>query len=268
MLSRMWATIVCSLTHVRCNRPGIAYVHYKFQTKTAALLAHGHNSANGIYHIINVCSTDEDGGNNDSVLQPMRVVCDMETDGGGWTVIMKRKRLLPANLNFNRGWVQYENGFGNLNTEFWLGLRNIHCLTTREDVDMMIDLRDNYGNGMTWIYHLFRVNGSDDKYRLQIGQSEGPSGGFDAMAYHNGNQFSTRDNDGTPVNCARFHYPGGWWHDNPGCFSRGSYLTGPHTDADVYNRLLWYTGDGGGHKYYENVVMKVRSKSCASKCKN
>ena len=114
----------------------------------------------------------------------MRVMCDMETEGGGWTVILRRKRSVPSNINFYRTWDDYENGFGNLNTEFWIGLRNIHCLSTRNDVDLIIDLRDNNGNGMTWTYHNFKVNGSNDKYRLQVGDAEGPPGANDAMAYH------------------------------------------------------------------------------------
>ena len=138
----------------------------KLQAKMAGKLANLYSSSTGLYDVINVCSSDEDDEDSDSVQQPMRVMCDMDTDGGGWTVIMIRKRSVFSNVNFNRKWDDYENGFGNLNTEFWLGLRNIHCLTTRDDVDLIIDLRENNGNGMTWIYHLFKVNGSNDKYRL------------------------------------------------------------------------------------------------------
>ena len=203
----------------------------------------------------------------------------MDSDGGGWTVIMKRKGTQPtvSTVSFNRVWDQYENGFGNLNTEFWMGLRNIHCLTTREDVDLMIDLRDNFGSGLTWIYHLFRVNGSDDKYRLQIGQSEGPPGGYDAMAFHNGKQFSTHnmDNDGVRTkNCAN-EYRGGWWFGHV-CFNTGSFLTGTHiVNVNIYNqwqRPLWFLGQGasnfiGSYRYYPNIAMKIRPKNCAAVCK-
>ena len=61
-----------------------------------------------------------------------------------------------------------------LPTEFWLGLRNIHCIATRDDVDLMIDLRQADGNGMTWIYHTFKAGGSSQKYGLHIGEAEGP----------------------------------------------------------------------------------------------
>ena len=201
----------------------------------------------------------------------MRVVCDMDTEGGGWTVILRRKRSILTNINFHRSWDDYENGFGNLNTEFWIGLRNMHCLTTRDDVDLMIDLRDNNGNGMTWIYHDFKVNGSNDKYRLQIGEAEGPPGAYDAMAIHNGMPFSTydSDNDDNSGNCA--HLFGGWWH-GPDCYATGAILTGLHTDTVQSSRLLWYLGgqlrDIGSYKYYHNVEIKIRPKSCAAICEN
>ena len=53
------------------------------------------------------------------------VYCDMITDGGGWIVIQRNKK--DSLVNFNRNWADYEKGFGNLTTEFWYGLAEIHC---------------------------------------------------------------------------------------------------------------------------------------------
>ena len=48
------------------------------------------------------------------------VYCDMITDGGGWIVIQRNKK--DSQLNFNKNWTDYEEGFGDLNKEFWYGL--------------------------------------------------------------------------------------------------------------------------------------------------
>jgi len=91
----------------------------------------------------------------------------METDGGGWIVI--QRRVPNGTVNFYRGWKDYEEGFGSLDGEFWYGLRNIHCLTSREDVELRIDMKYENGRNLTWTYQLFQVAGPEDKYRLQIG---------------------------------------------------------------------------------------------------
>ena len=100
-----------------------------------------------------------------------KVRCDMETDKGGWIVI--QCQVPNGTVNFYRGWKDYEEGFGDLGSEFWYGLRNIHCLTTRESVELRIDLQDEQGNKFTWVYQQFSVDGPDQKYRLHIGQGTG-----------------------------------------------------------------------------------------------
>lgn len=60
-----------------------------------------------------------------------QVFCDMETDGGGWTVIQRRKVGLTS---FNRDWKQYKEGFGNIKGDFWLGNENIYRLSRRPTV--------------------------------------------------------------------------------------------------------------------------------------
>ncbi|CAG2253959.1 unnamed protein product [Mytilus edulis] len=50
--------------------------------------------------------------------EPQSVYCDMETDGGGWTVVVRR---VDGSENFYRNWHTYERGFGNLKREFWIG---------------------------------------------------------------------------------------------------------------------------------------------------
>ena len=130
----------------------------------AELLRDGWNSS-GVYTI------NPDGGNS------IQVLCDMTTEGGGWTVFQRR---LDGSVNFYRGWESYKNGFGNLSGEFWLGNDNIYRLTDSEDVILRVDLEDFEGNITYAEYTTFKVADEADKYRLLIGGYNGTAG--DSMA--------------------------------------------------------------------------------------
>ena len=81
-------------------------------------------SQNGFYSI----HPDEDGS--------FKVICNMATDGGGWTVFQKRQ---DGNVDFYRGWKDYKNGFGNMADEFWLGLDKINRLTRNKSRELRIN---------------------------------------------------------------------------------------------------------------------------------
>ena len=193
--------------------------------------------------------------------------CDMTSDGGKWMVIQRR---INGSVDFYLNWTDYVNGFGDLEGEFWYGLENIHCLTTREDVELRIELGNGTVPSIVWTYQLFKVGGADTNYRLTIGQGTGVGGTFDAMAYHNGASFSTRDREHdtwSVSNCAKV-FGGGWWYT--GCHHsnlNGQYFR--HTPEDytgqLYpgaHRLSWY--DGSHWQHYTKVQMKIRPKRCSS----
>ena len=205
----------------------------------------------GIHEVSDVC---EDSSEPFEVSK-MYARCDVSSDGGGWTVILRR--VAGGTVDFNRVWEDYEDGFGHLSGEFWYGLKNIHCLTTREEMKLRIDLRKANVEHITWVYKTFSVNESDDNYRILIGEGEGP--GVDAMAVHNNQQFSTRDEDNYAHsrNCASLRLAG-WWYNT----CSNALLTGPHVTpagADWRAKLFW---NSNRVSYYPNVEMKVRPKSC------
>ena len=49
-------------------------------------------------------------------------------------------------MDFYRGWTEYKRGFGNLTGEFWLGLDNLHSLTTSGKYKLRVDPEDFYGS--------------------------------------------------------------------------------------------------------------------------
>ena len=189
----------------------------------------------------------------------IHVRCDMETDGGGWIVI--QRRIANGTVNFTQNWEDYENGFGDLDGEFWIGLGNIHKLTNQQEMELQISVWNDSETSITWNYQTFRISGPENKYRLTV--SGGTGDGEDSFGYHNGQYFSTydRDNDSSSSNCAYVHQ-GGWWYKT--CYQVN--LNGRHQRSGLpgvsrTGQLLRYY-DGTLWSTYTNSVMMIRSKTC------
>ena len=148
-------------------------------------------------------------------------------------------------MNFSHNWNDYVHGFGHLNTvtEFCYGLRNIHCLTSRQPVQLRLLLNFTNGSLFLWTYDHFIVERPEENYTLHIGQAKGPTT-FDTLAYNNGRPFSTYDNDNSN-NCAITRDGGGWWYD--GC----NFCELTRTRPQIWQNL-----------YLDYVEMKVHSKLC------
>ncbi|XP_054082809.1 angiopoietin-related protein 7-like [Zeugodacus cucurbitae] len=58
---------------------------------------------------------------------PFQVYCLQDPDGGEpWAIIQRRQ---SRETDFDRDWIDYEHGFGDLNANLFLGLDKIHALT-------------------------------------------------------------------------------------------------------------------------------------------
>ncbi|XP_062866755.1 microfibril-associated glycoprotein 4-like [Trichomycterus rosablanca] len=191
---------------------------------------------------------------------PVQVYCDMGCSGSGaqdakWTVFQRR---MDGTVNFYRPWNHYKSGFGNKYGEYWLGLENLHQLTSKRKYELRVDLQDFEGTSVYAQYSSFSVDSEAEGYKLDIsGFVNGGAG--ESLESHKGQKFSTFDKDQDTYaegNCAK-SYLGGFWygqchHANP----NGIYLWGK--DATHYAiGNVWHHWKG-----YDNglktITMKIR----------
>ena len=133
----------------------------------------------------------------------------MESDDDGWTVFQRR---MDGSVNFYREWNYYQEGFGNLNYEHWLGLDKLYHLTAAGGCGLRVEV-ENYSNTKGYAnYSSFQIANAASLYTLTVSGYSGTAG--DWLAYHNGMKFSTkdRDNDFYAGNCAVV-YSGAWWYN-------------------------------------------------------
>lgn len=182
----------------------------------------------------------------------LNVYCDMETKGGGWTVIQRRKIGLTS---FNRDWKQYKHGFGSIRGDFWLGNEHIFRLT-RQPTVLRIELEDWEGESRYAEYSFFTLANELNSYKLFIANYSGNAG--DSLRYHNNTNFSTmnKDNDKCVDDCAALR-KGGYWYN---CCTDSNlngvfYRHGEHSRSS--DGITWYGWHGSNYSL-KKVEMKIR----------
>ncbi|KFQ87172.1 Tenascin-R, partial [Phoenicopterus ruber ruber] len=188
---------------------------------------------------------------NGDKAQPLQVFCDMGEDGGGWIVFLRRQN---GKEDFYKNWKTYVAGFGDLKDEFWIGLENLHKITSQGQYELRVDLRDK-GETAYAVYDRFSVGDAKSRYRLRVDGYSGTAG--DSMTYHNGRSFSTfdKDNDSAITNCA-LSYKGAFWYKN--CHRVN--LMGRYGDNSHSQGVNWFHWKG--HEYsIQFAEMKLRPSS-------
>ncbi|XP_071953395.1 uncharacterized protein [Antedon mediterranea] len=182
--------------------------------------------------------------------------CDMDTDGGGWTVIQRRE---DDDVDFYKNWVEYEEGFGDLDANFWLGLKKIYTLTNTKAYRLRIDMTDFNGKSAHAIYESFRVESESHEcpYCLRLGDFVGGDAGdsmgeSDPLTFDGNSNvdqpFSTKDrlNAGYSYSSCVGTRKAGWWFSKGGLCGNtnpnGKYF-GSHARSTYYPNdvIYWYT---------------------------
>ncbi|EDV98376.1 GH23081 [Drosophila grimshawi] len=164
--------------------------------------------------------------------QPFNVSCDEETQGGGWTTVLRRE---DGSVDFFLYWEDYKNGFGNLTGEFFIGLEKLHKMTKAVDQELLIVMEDFKGRKRFARYEQFVIGSEEEAFKLlTLGHFSGDAG--DEMRDHAGQKFSTRDrdNDASENHCAE-KYMGAWWYK--ACHF--THLTGQYNDNTFGRGIIW-----------------------------
>ncbi|XP_036671968.3 fibrinogen C domain-containing protein 1 isoform X1 [Drosophila suzukii] len=171
-----------------------------------------------------------------------------------WTIIMSRT---SDNVSFERGWLDYRDGFGNLAADFFIGLNKLHALTASSLHELRIEMEDFMGNVAYAEYSVFAIGSERESYPLSVlgtfKDSVEPSAG-DSLSYHAGARFSTVDQDNDnciECNCALKHKGAGWFNNCATSNLFGQYITRNQGQA-VETGMWWDTFAG------QNSLKKVR----------
>ncbi|KAM3862869.1 uncharacterized protein ACN63O_012762 [Diretmus argenteus] len=187
------------------------------------------------------------------------VYCDMETEGGGWTVFQRRS---DGSVSFNRGWSEYRDGFGELRAEHWLGNQHLHLLASQGHYSLRIEMEDWTHKHKHALYQSFSIEDEENQYRLHVSGFSGTV--EDSFSwYHDQQSFSTPD---TGNICAEISHAGWWFHQ---CFYanlNGVYYKGGRYSSKGQNLLgpdgiVWFSWKDSDFYSLKTVSMMIRPRS-------
>ncbi|KAK6171008.1 hypothetical protein SNE40_019274 [Patella caerulea] len=192
-----------------------------------------------------------------SATEPFEILCS-----GGWaTILYRTKRCQPE--NFNRTLIEYENGFGNVPRNSWIGFHHLLSMLSfpwsQFTLNIFIIIGDH--SFCQAYYSYFTMASKEEGYFFRVGGYYGPDANLcgNSMTGVGLNleyvPFSTYDQDYTTNNHCASQYGGGWWFaDNENC-SR-SFLTGTMDGSGTDN---FWLDDLGNVKFRRAQIRILRT---------
>lgn len=146
--------------------------------------------------------------------KPVLVYCDMETDGGGWTVLLTREDKGIPHVNFNRSWSEYKAGFGDVAGEHWIGNEILHTMISSREYTLRMDLKVSSNDFKSALWNTITVDNEVNRYKLTLGEYSAESTtNSNCLNRASGAPFTTFDRDYGSLQggkCGLLY--GGFWH--------------------------------------------------------
>ncbi|XP_053403235.1 ficolin-1-A-like [Mercenaria mercenaria] len=199
--------------------PGSTY--YRNRVDCKDILGDNRAASSGIYEIKTWKSKSK-----------IKVLCDMETSGGGWTVFHNR---FDGSVDFYRNFTDYENGFGDIAGEFWLGFKYMQEMVKAGQSQLLLQVTAKDRSTGHELAGDFSLRSENLYYEDQILFSLGIATRYRCLLGLSGAAFTTMDRD-VEINCAeQMRSP--WWYRNCGdeiCNLHGKY--GENGPAGYYHQ--------------------------------
>ena len=173
------------------------------------------------------------------------------------------QRRISDSVSFDRGWDDYVTGFGEEDGNYWMGLEEIHQLTTTHDVSLYIDIETFEGEPFTLKLQTFTVGNAASNYIMHwsgFSQSSDRLKNTGFVSWHNGTMFTTRDrdNDGWGNgNCASDWCSGGWWYYGCAAISLNGNYEGDVTRPTYTGIFVYYIDTIYSGAIYSKAVKSV-----------
>ncbi|KAL8571599.1 hypothetical protein ACOMHN_061753 [Nucella lapillus] len=162
-----------------------------------------------------------------------------------------------VNFTFNRTWMDFRLGFGDVSTDHWLGLDKLYQLTNSKTFELRIRVKVNE-TAIRSYFRNFVVGDEASSYKLSVGLNYKQEV-EDCMSVLQGAKFSTydADNDGNAdTNCAAV-FGGGWWYTGANCSACNPLGPVPADNGSRVGEVgeIFWSGFGGSYPFPIRVYL-------------
>ena len=162
-------------------------------------------------------------------------------------LLLEKRSQKNGAVNFgSQGWVAYENGFGTVSSDHWLGFTKLRRILALGSGQLRIDMTTT-GNTETYAHYTgFNIGDAASKYTLTWSGFSGSV--WNALTHHQNRRFTTHDQDNDywwPANCGNSYWGqnnwwyGACWHSNMnGDGTYGMYFAGYNRKTQLAVRIV------------------------------